>query len=35
VRPRSVNANDIDVDGNKELSRPWRNNWGDLATFPM
>jgi hypothetical protein len=24
----SVNADDSDGDANKELSRPWRNNWG-------
>jgi hypothetical protein len=26
LRPHSVNADDSDVDANKELSRPWRNN---------
>jgi hypothetical protein len=26
LRPRSINADNIDVYSNKELSRPWRNN---------
>jgi hypothetical protein len=33
LRPRSVNADDSDVDANTEPSRPWRNNWKDSLTF--